>query len=509
MDKPPVDFWLQVLSAKLLGFNPFSLLLPQALAGVLSVALLAHLVRRSFGSLAGLLAALALTLTPISVITSRNNDVDSMLVLAILLATWAVIIAAEQGSLRWLLVSMSLVGLGFNIKMAEAYLVVPAFVLLYFFTAPRCWRTKIWHLVLAGVVLLVISLSWIIAVDLTPPTQRPYVGSSGNNTELRLAFGYNGINRLLGHHPTFSPINISPKTAHPGSTAPTYHVTLPRAMHPGRTTPTYHVTLPRAMHPGRIAPTYHVTLPPGPGQDGFPGPTRLFNKELAGQISWLLPLALIGMIALLWRKYPHPLQSKHVQGFVLWGVWFLTTAAFFSFTTGFQMYYMVMFAPSICALVGIGIATLWHEYTNMGIRGWFLPVALYITAAVQLSFLSPFPAWRVSWLPPMLFFVTFIVGIGLLVLRVWRKDAFSPLSVPFLAAALLALLLAPAIWAALPVIQNRNSAFPVAGPYGTTTPSLASTYMLTSPYSPAATLAKNTLSITDLKLLHFFSETNG
>src|SRR5450631_3829006 len=153
IDKPLLDFWLQVLSAKLLGFCPSSLLLPQALAGVLSVVLLAHLIRRSFGKLAGLLAALALTLTPISVITSRNNDVDSMLVLVILLATWAIIIAVERGSLRWLLLSMGLVGLGFNIKMAEAYLILPAFVLLYCRTAPRRWHIRIWHLAFAMTIL--------------------------------------------------------------------------------------------------------------------------------------------------------------------------------------------------------------------------------------------------------------------------------------------------------------------------------------------------------------------
>jgi 4-amino-4-deoxy-L-arabinose transferase-like glycosyltransferase len=116
LDKPPVDFWFQVVSAKIFGFSPWSLLLPQALAGVLSVALLAHLVRRRFGSLAALLAALALALTPISVITSRNNDVDSLLVLLLLLAAWAVILAAEQGNWRWLLLSMGFVGVGFNTK---------------------------------------------------------------------------------------------------------------------------------------------------------------------------------------------------------------------------------------------------------------------------------------------------------------------------------------------------------------------------------------------------------
>src|SRR5712691_9142469 len=198
VDKPPVGFWFQVLSAKIFGFNAVSILLPQALAGVLSVVLLYYLVRRHFGVVAGLLAALALALTPISVVTNRNITIYSTLALFLLVGAWAVIRAAETGKLRWLLLSAVIVGIGFNIKMLEAYLVVPAFGLLYLLAAPRSIWKRIGHLALAGVVLLVISLSWVVAVDLTPASQRPYVGSTQDNSELSLALGYNGIQRLLG-----------------------------------------------------------------------------------------------------------------------------------------------------------------------------------------------------------------------------------------------------------------------------------------------------------------------
>src|SRR5947207_1842425 len=198
LDKPPLGFWLQVASARLFGFTPFSVLLPQALAGVLSVLLLYYLVRRHFGVTAGLLAALALALSPISVVTNRNNTIDSTLALTLLLGAWAVLRAAETGRLRWLLLSAVIVGIGFNIKMMEAYLVVPAFGVLYLLAAPRSIWKRIGHLALAGVLLLVISLSWVVAVDLTPASQRPYVGSTQDNSELSLALGYNGIQRLLG-----------------------------------------------------------------------------------------------------------------------------------------------------------------------------------------------------------------------------------------------------------------------------------------------------------------------
>src|SRR6266566_8042414 len=125
VDKPPVGFWFQVLSAKIFGFNAVSILVPQALAGVLSVLLLYYLVRRHFGVVAGLLAALALALCPISVVTNRNITIDSTLALVLLVGAWAVLRAAETGRLRWLLLSAAVVGIGFNVKMLEAYLVVP------------------------------------------------------------------------------------------------------------------------------------------------------------------------------------------------------------------------------------------------------------------------------------------------------------------------------------------------------------------------------------------------
>src|SRR5207302_9075349 len=198
IDKPPLGFWLQTASAKILGFTPFSIFLPQALAGVLSVLLLYHLVRRHFGAVAGLLAALALAISPISVLTNRNNTIDSTLVLVMLLGAWAVLRAAESGKLRWLLLCAVFVGLGFNIKMLEAYLVVPAYGLLYLLAAPRSIWARIGQLALAALLMLTISLSWAVAVDLTPAANRPYVGSSQNNSEISLSLGYNGIQRLIG-----------------------------------------------------------------------------------------------------------------------------------------------------------------------------------------------------------------------------------------------------------------------------------------------------------------------
>src|SRR5260370_9781077 len=159
---------MQDISYKICVFTPFSIYLPQALAGVLAVLVLFHLVRRHFGVAAGLLAALALALSPLSVVTDRNNTIDSILALVLLLGAWAIMYAAETGKLRWLLLSAALVGIGFNTKMAEAYLVVPAFGLLYLLAAPRTLWTRLGQLPLALLLMLVISLSCAATVDLLP-----------------------------------------------------------------------------------------------------------------------------------------------------------------------------------------------------------------------------------------------------------------------------------------------------------------------------------------------------
>jgi 4-amino-4-deoxy-L-arabinose transferase-like glycosyltransferase len=293
VDKPPVGFWIQVASASLFGFHGWSILLPQALAGVLSVALLYHLVNRSFGAVAGLLAALALALTPISVATSRHNNLEGLLVLTVLLAAWAFILAVETGRLSWLLVGALVVGVGFDIKMLEAFLVLPALYLLYLVAAPVGWRRRMTHLGLATVVIVAASLPWVAAVDLTPADQRPYVGSSSFNTVTDLIVGWNGVERVVGNDKGV----------------------------------------------------------------GAPGPLRFLNPELAGQIGWLLPLAIVGLAVASgegWRGRPRLPIGRRDQALVLWGTWLISGVAFFSVAGDWDPYYLAMLAPALAVLVGVG-----------------------------------------------------------------------------------------------------------------------------------------------------------
>src|SRR6266487_1131405 len=292
IDKPPVGFWLEVASARIFGFNSVSILLPQALAGVLAVLLLYHLVRRHFGVVAGLLAALALAVSPISVVTNRNITIDSILALTLLFGAWTVMRAAETGRLRWLLLTAVIVGIGFNIKMLEAYLVVPAYGLLYLLAAPRSIWARIGHLALAALLMLTISLSWAVAVDLTPAANRPYVGSSQNNSEISLSLGYNGIQRLIGQF-GFGGSNAGSSTN--GNTTRQFQ---PPSTSNGTSTGNF----PQTGAGGTGQPPQGVGGSNGGGggssgmfNTGNPGLLRLFNEPLGGQIVWLLPMALLGM----------------------------------------------------------------------------------------------------------------------------------------------------------------------------------------------------------------------
>ena len=464
IDKPPLGFWLQVASAKIFGFTAFSILLPQALSGILSVLLLHYLVRRHYGVVAGLLAALALAISPISVLTNRNNTIDSTLVLVMLLGAWAVLRAAETGKLRWLLLCAVFVGLGFNIKMLEAYLVVPAYGLLYLLAAPRRIWVRLAHLGMAGVLMLTISLSWVIVVDLTPASLRPYIGSSQDNSELSLAIGYNGIQRLLS---SFG--RGGGNTATSGNT--------PSQFPPGGGALNGDFPPPGT---GGFGPPSQGFENRGTGQPpqgfgngsngggmfntGIPGVLRLFNEPLGGQIVWLLPLALLGMLALAWQRRPRFQQDRQQQSLILWGAWLLTMAVFFSVATFFHQYYLSTFAPAIAALFGIGVVMMWQDYRRPGWRGWLLPLALILTALEQFHIILSNPSWGM-WLIPLIAIPSAVAAAILLAARLLPRLRLSTrILAPALCAALLALLLTSAVWSAIPVLAGQTSSLPVAGP---------------------------------------------
>ena len=195
VDKPPLALWIQVASVKLFGFSPLAVLLPQVLEGVAAVAVLSHLVTRHFGAAAGLLAALFLAVTPVTVAVDRSGNTDTGLVLVVLLAAWALILAAERGRRGLLLLALALIGLGFNAKMLAAFVVLPTFVLVYWLGAARPRRRRLVDLVLGGLVVAAVSLPWMIAYDLTPVAKRPFVGSSPQ--PVMAMGGFHGLDPIL------------------------------------------------------------------------------------------------------------------------------------------------------------------------------------------------------------------------------------------------------------------------------------------------------------------------
>ena len=213
VDKPPFAFWIQALSARVFGFGAWSILLPQSVATLATVLIVFGLTRRTFGSLAALVGAAMLLLTPISVAMARENLPDPMLVLLLVAGAWATLEAVRTGRLRWLLLGAVMVGLGFNTKMLQAYVVVPSLFLTYLTLAPGGWRRRISHLAAAGAVLAVVSAAWVVTVHGTPPDQRPYIGGSRTNSVLELVVGENGLGRILGRNASAVLSNVAPQLA--------------------------------------------------------------------------------------------------------------------------------------------------------------------------------------------------------------------------------------------------------------------------------------------------------
>ncbi len=484
VDKPPLGFWLQIISVKIFGYTAFSVYLPQALAGVLSVWLLYILVRRHFGVTAGLLAALALAISPISVITNRNNTIDSTLAFTMLLGAWAVLRAAETGKLRWLLACAALVGIGFNIKMAEAYLVVPAYGLLYLLASPKKIWTRIGHLALATILMLTISFSWIVIVDLTPTALRPYVGSTQDNSELSLALGYNGISRLLGdigggfsakntHTSTTQSTASSSSSKNSSSTGSSTSAQRPEFSGTGEF-PTGEGFSGRGSSGGGTGGTGGAGGGVTAGT-GTAGVLRLFEEPLAGQIAWLLPLALLGILALAWQRRPRFQSDAQQRSLILWGTWLLTMGVFFSVAGFFHQYYLTVMAPALCALFGIGAVVMWQDYRRVGWRGWLLPFALIVTALEQIYIISSEPAWG-TWLIPLIAIPCFLAALVLIVLRLFPRltarigsqERNTHLLQTLVTLSLLALMLTSAVWSTTEVLRNTELQIPTAGPTTTT-----------------------------------------
>jgi 4-amino-4-deoxy-L-arabinose transferase-like glycosyltransferase len=450
VDKPPLALWLQAVSAKLFGFSSLSLMLPQAVLGTLSVYLVYRLVRPTFGAASACISGFAMAMAPVAVAVDRFNNVDSCLVLVLLLACGAILKASERSSRAWLLAAAGLVGLAFNAKMLAAFVVLPTFYLLYFCSARKSWMQRGIDLALASVILGCVSMSWTLAVDLTPASQRPYVGSSQDNSMVGLALGWNGFQRLMQ-----------------------------RGRGAGRGTPALEGETPTAETEAALISTPAAEALPAEGQRirhgfpggrggmglgaGTPGPLRMADPVMAAQASWLLPLILVGLLlASRQTKQGWPLSVEH-QSLVLWTGIFLTYAAVFSAMQGaMHTYYLVLLAPPLCALFGIAVRALWFELRD-GRQPLALPIAVLGTAVWQLNIVAESPEWGV-WLAPVICLLS-LAAVGCLALP-GGHSAAEPSNdrrkLSALSLGLVALLIAPGAWALTPLLAPSTN--PEAAP---------------------------------------------
>ncbi|MFI6096502.1 ArnT family glycosyltransferase [Lentzea sp. NPDC051213] len=340
VDKPPASLWVMGLSGRIFGFNAWSMLVPQALMGVGSVALLYATVRRWSGPAAGLFAAAALAVTPVAVLMFRFNNPDALLVLLLVAAAYFLVRACDTGGVWWLALAGGAMGFAFLTKMLQAFLVLPAFTLVYLLAAHAPLRRKLWHLLVASGAIVVSAGWWIAAVALWPAAARPYIGGSTTNSVLELALGYNGLARLA-----------SEDSAKAGG--------------------------------GN-----------GGGDEFAAGAGRLFGPGIGEQVAWLLPTALVALVIGLVLTRRAPRTSRTRAGLLLWGGWLLVSAAVFSIMGGkFHPYYTVTLVPALGAVVAITSGELWRRRDEWTGRGGLALLAA-TTGAWGFVLLARAPDWH-------------------------------------------------------------------------------------------------------------------
>jgi 4-amino-4-deoxy-L-arabinose transferase-like glycosyltransferase len=402
VDKPPLALWVQALSVRVFGFHSLSLLVPQALMGVATVALVYDLVRRRFGRVGGFVAGLALALTPITVAISRHNNPDALLILCCVAALWCFVRGLEHGRTRWLVAAGVMVGLAFETKMLVAMTVVPGMVVagLWVDPAGRGRLRALRQLLAGGGAMVLVGGAWPALVELTPAADRPWISGTSNNTVLSLIFEYNGVGRVEG----------------------------------------------QAGGPGGA----------GGGNmfGGTPGPLRLLNSALGGQAGWLLGFALVGGLGILASTRLRRADAR--TGWLLSvGGAALTAAVLFSAAGGIlHPYYVSLLAPFVAALVGASAAQLIGGGLHARIVA---PMAVALGVVVELVIRGDYPE-NLSWLPVVLIVVGLLAAVALMAFSARR------IRLAALGAALAVLLIAPSVWALDTLGHATSGTFPAGGP---------------------------------------------
>ena len=401
VDKPPLALWVQALSARIFGFHPLSILVPQALMGVVAVGLLYDLTRRRFGRPAGFVAGLALATTPVIVAVSRHNNPDELLVLCSVAAIWFALRALETGRTKWLVLSGVAVGLGFETKMGVALMVVPGIAAAWLWIAPaaRGRLHALRQLLAGGAAMVAVGLAWPVLVWLTPAADRPWVSGTSDNSIWSLILGYNGFGRLDG------------QTGGPGGGGG-------GAMFGGAT-----------------------------------GPFRLLQSSLGDQAGWLLGFAVVAALVLLVVTRLRRDDARTGWLLVIGGA-FATTAVAFSYASGiFHPYYVSMLAPFAAALIGAGVGMMLDGPSARVIA----PLAIVAGAITEWVVLGELGG-QLAWAKPLVI----VLGVGAAIALALRLSPRARMVL--VAVAVAALFAAPATWAAETLGHATSSTFPTGGP---------------------------------------------
>jgi 4-amino-4-deoxy-L-arabinose transferase-like glycosyltransferase len=396
VDKPPLSTMVMGLSVRIFGLSPWAILAPEALAGVATVGALFVAVKRSFGPVAALIAAVVMALTPAAVLIFRFNNPDALLTLLLVISAWALLRSLEHGAYRWMILATVCVGFAFLTKYLQAYLVLPAFALVFGFSANTTLRRRLLGLVAAFAAVLVSSGWWVTIVELLPAGSKPFIGGSTTGSALDLIFGYDGLGRIFG-----------------------------------------------ASGPGGGGAG-------GGGFSGEVGPLRLFNDQFFGEIAWLMPLALVCLVAGLWMRRWARRTDAGLAGYLLWGGWFVVTSIVFSYMSGIiHSYYAVALAPAIAALVGAGLVDLWSARARIWLGGIAVGLLCLGSAWFGSTLLDRTPSFD----PGLGTVAILLAAVALLVLAVASLPSFAEnaavrrLAVGAAALGVCATLIAPAAYA--------------------------------------------------------------
>lgn len=395
LDKIPGSFWVPALFVAAFGYSTWTVVLPNALAAVATVVIVAFTGRRLVSPTAGLIAGAVAATTPILIAVSRSNQPETFFVLSLALVAWAAARALTQRSLGWLITTGLFIALAFQMYMLVAWAVWPALALAYLVTAQPVAR-RTWHIAVAGAISIATSLTWIVIVSLVPTDSRPYIGSTLSNNPWEMVFGYNGLGRFSATADSSEYLSFSPPFS------------------------------------------------------GDPSAVRLFTEQLAGQIAWLLPAALLAAIALWMLRFSRPVT-------VFLAAWLVIFAAMFSAVDGMHQFYTAALAVPVALLVGLafGVARrrgiLWPQVSLIAVAG---------VTAVLISLWYPGYSTLVSVIQAAVGAVAIV-----LLFAEHKRTGRGGWSVPRWITALVAataLVLTPAVWSAV-TVANPSDINPVAG----------------------------------------------